>query len=336
MAITAADLIWSPSLLISDTTAASNGGRPNESAAIVSGVKNASFPDLSLAQRTAGLTQWRKLFLSVRDDGNLPLVDVLISLRAPTPGDGAVLLYPGTLTDTQDTRSSRPYGVGVLAADADADDTSISVTVEDAAWASASPNPFQVGDIVRIDTRAAAADVGTVEYRTIASVSYTGAALTLGIDALENSYTAADGVNVAAVLEAGTLQTAISAKSVTGGVLFDDTTYPITAPQIGSRYQTWTITLTNAATGALSIAGDTLGTIGTGAAGVNLSPANPLGGTYFTVLADGWDLSGADDGDTLVFTTTPAITAIWLEWEVPAGAAATSLDTAIVTVNAQV
>ncbi|MCK7574612.1 MAG: hypothetical protein MZV65_00930 [Chromatiales bacterium] len=38
---------------------------------------------------------------------------------------------------------------------------------------------------------------------------------------------------------------------------YDDAAHPILVPQIGGIYQTWTVTVTDHATGALSVAGDT-------------------------------------------------------------------------------
>jgi hypothetical protein len=324
MSIVAAELLWYNAASISDTVPASNGGRPSQTQN-VSGVKNNIFPDVSAAQRAAGVEHYRKLFIQVKNADDLSLVDPKLSIESGTPGDSHVLLYPGTWVDTEATMSGRPYGYGTLTSAADAADVSIDVTTE-ANWASmdAGDRPFQVGDIIRIDARSDVTQTGLSEYAEIDTVSYTGTALTIGLTVgLVNSYSA--GVHVASVIEPGDLEVTYTSKSVTGGVTYDDTTYPITVPQIGGVYQVWTVTVTDHATGALSVAGDTLGAVGTGAQGVDLSPSNPNGGTYFTVDADGWGGTAAT-GDTLVFTTVPAGCAVWYHRIVPAGAAAISSD----------
>lgn len=324
MAIETSEIQWFRSALQSQTTPAQNGGRFTETE-IVSNVKNNIFPDVSSAQRAAGVEHWKKTFIGVRNADDLPLVDPKISIESGTPGDSYVLIYAGTQTDTEATRSGRPYGYGVLAAGASAAAESISVTVESADYDGMSPNPFQVGDLIRIDARSTVlSETGDYEYREIESISYTGATATIGLtDGLEHTYLS--GVKVAAVLEPGDIIGGVTSKSVTGGVTYDDTTYPITVPSIGGVYQAWTITVTNAATGALRVTGDTLGVVGNGSQGVNLSPANPNGGDYFELDADGWG-GTAVTGDTLLFTTVPAATPVWYHRVVPAGAAAISAD----------
>ncbi|AFL73358.1 hypothetical protein [Thiocystis violascens] len=331
MSILTAELQWFRPALQSDTVPAQNGGRCTE-ALIVSGVKNNLFPDVSAAQRAAGVEHWRKVFVAVKNADNLTLVDPKLSIEIGTPGDSHVLLYSGTLVDTQDQVTARPYGYGTLASAADAADTEISVTTE-ADFSAMTAKPFQVGDLVRIDARATLLDTGLSEYVEIDSISYTGTALTIGLTAgLANAYSA--GAKIASVIEPGDLATAVSGKSMTGGVTYDDTAYPIAVPQIGGIYQTWTVTVTDHATGALSVSGDLIGAVGTGSTGVNLSPSNPNGGTYFTLDADGWGGTPAT-GDTLVFTTSPAVCPLWYRRIVPAGAAAISSDPVSVCVEGE-
>lgn len=331
MPIATAEIKWYRPALLSDSTPAQNGGRPTETE-IVSGVKNNLFPDVSAAQRASGIAHWRKAHVCVKNAANLTLVDPKVSIESGTPGDSYVLLYAGTLTDTEDAVTGRPYGYGTLAGAEAAAQTEIVVTTE-ANFSAMSPNPFQVGDIIRIDDRATVLDTGLSEYAEIATVSYSGTALTLTLtDGLANAYSA--GAKVASVIEPGNMQTAVSAKSVTGGVTYDDTTYPIVVPQIGGIYQVWTITVTDHLTGALSVSGDLLGAVGTGSTGVALSPANPNGGAYFTAPVGGWGGTPAT-GDTLVFTTAPAACPLWYKRIVPAGAAAISSDPVSVCVEGE-
>ncbi len=332
MAIQSAEIQWFNPASVSDSTPAQNGGRPSQTQNL-SGIKNNLFPDISSAQRLAGVEHWRKVFVLIKNAANLPLIDAKVSIEAGTPGDSHVLLYPGTWTDTQATRdaNARPYGFGTLAFDADATDTELLVTTE-ADWSAlaATARPFQVGDLLLIDARADVLSAGLHEYATIETVTYDGTTLTVTLSAgLENSYSA--GARIASALAPGELQTAVSGTSVTGGVTYNDTAHPIAVPQIGGIYQTWTITVTDAGAGALSVVGDTVGSVGTGATGVDLAPANPNGGVYFTLQSEGWGGTPAN-GDTLVFTTVPAGCPLWYRRVVPAGAASIASDPVSVAV----
>jgi hypothetical protein len=187
---------------------------------------------------------------------------------------------------------------------------------------------------VRIDARATVSGTGNFEYRTVASVGYVGAVMTLGVDALQYAYTAAENVRVASVIEPDLLATGYGDKAVTGGVTYDDANHPISVPSIGGIYQEWTVTITDAVTGAFTLSGDTVGSQGTGSTGVTLSPANPSGGTYFSLSSAGWGGTPVN-GDTLTFTTYPQATGIWYQRVIPAGAAAISNDAVAVCIEGE-
>lgn len=323
MPILSSELKFHASALISDSLPAQNGGRP-AAVALVSGVKNNLLPDVSAAQRAAGATTVRKLFLLAHDDTSGTLVAPKVSLESPTPGAGYALLYPGTWTDTQATRSARPYAVGALAAGVSAGATSLSVTCE-ASLAAA--NPWRVGDTLRVDARATVEGTGAHEYTTITSVSYSGVAVTLGVTALANAYAA--GAFVASAITPGDLAASVTGKATSGGASYDDSAQPIVVPQVGGIYQTWTVTVTNGATGALSVVGDLVGPVGTGSTGADLAPANPAGGSYFVLQSEGW-VGTPSTGATLTFTTVPAGCALWVDRVTPAGAAATPLDSVVI------
>jgi hypothetical protein len=281
-----AEIKWLRSALLSDTTAAVNGGRMTL-AEIASAVKNALFPDVSKAQREAGITHWRKVFIAVRNSTGTTLMDAKVSIEQGTPGDSYYLLHPGTQDDTQDEVTARPYGYGTLADAALAEATSITVTSE-ADWSAITANqrPFQAGDLIRIDARATVESTGNFEYREIDAVTYTADELAITLTAgLEYGY--AEGAKVASVIEAGDIAAAVSDVAVTGTVTYTSAGN-LSAVGLGVLYQDWTITITNAATGELKVEGDTLGEIATGALGANLAPANPANGApYFSLKALG-------------------------------------------------
>jgi hypothetical protein len=329
--ITSAEIKWLRAALQSDTTAAANGGRMTL-AEIASNVKNALFPDVSKAQREAGATHWRKVFVAVRNSVGTTLMDAKFSIEAGTPGDSYYLIYPSTQDDTQDEVTARPYGYGTLADAALAEATSITVTSE-VDYSAMNPKPFQVGDLIRIDARANVGVAGNFEYREIDAITYTADEMAITLTAgLEYGYDA--GVHVASVIEAGDLSASVTEVGVTGTVTYT-AAGNLTAVGLGVVYQAWTVTILNATTGEIKVEGDTLGQIATGALGANLAPANPANGApYFSLRSAGWGGTPAN-GDTLTFTTTPAAQGVWYKRVVPAGSASIASDPVWVCVEGE-
>jgi hypothetical protein len=332
MPILTNELKWYRSALQSDTPPAANGGRMTLTE-IVSGVKNNLFPDVSQAQRAAGVTHLRKAFIGVRNAATLTLMDPKVSIESGTPGDSYVLLYAGTQNDTADGVTGRSYGYGTLSAPAILGATSLSATAEHAAFASMTPKPFQAGDLIRIDARDTVLGTGAFEYRTIATVTFTGAAMDITLTAgLENAFST--GAKVASVLVPGDVAPGYSGVSVTGGVTYT-AAGKLTVNALGTVHQVWTVTITDATSGALSVSGDLLGVVGTGAIGAAFAPLNTATGQpYFRLDPSGWGGTPAN-GDTLVFTTSPAAIPLWYKRVVPAGAAAISSDPVAVCIEGE-
>jgi hypothetical protein len=331
MPILTSEIKWFRSAMQSDSTPAANGGRMALTE-IVSGVKNNLFPDVSQAQRASGITHWRKAFIAVRNAAGIPLMDPKVSIELGTPGDSYVLLYPGTQTDTEDEVAARPYGYGTVAASALAAATTLVVTTE-ADFSEMAAKPFQVGDLIRIDARATVEATGNVEYRRIDAIVYDDDEITLTLTSgLEFAWSV--GAKVASVIEPDDVVASVGAVVPTGGVTFT-AAGNLDVNNLGAIQQTWTVTVTDAATGALSVAGDTLGVVGAGALGATLAPNNPTGGgAYFTLRAAGWGGTPAD-GDTIVFTTVPAAIPLWYQRVVPAGSAAISSDPVSVCIEGE-
>ena len=323
MAIEVTDIAFYRSALWPDlrgsVTPAQNGGRLS-STAIVHDTKNNVFPDVTSIQRAAGTDQYRKLFAKVNKNGET-LTVVRLSLEQPTPGDSYVLAYAGTQTDTQDAVTGRPYGIGTITAIAG--DTVTIETEADFSGAATNLQPFQAGDTVRLDMRATVAADGVWEFAEIESVAYDATEVTIVLTAAPSGAYDAGGVVASAIEHADLVATASSLTA--SGSLTYDAGY-LTVPNLGAIRQTWTVTVTNASTGALSVSGDTVGSVGTGATGATLAPLNPATGSpYFSLAPGGWGGTLAT-GNTLTFTTTPAAAAVWLRRVVPAGAEAISDD----------
>ncbi len=339
MAIQASEIKLYKPATINDTTA--NGGRLS-TVEIADGVKNNIWPDVPQAERTAGSTKYRKIFIKVANDDDITLVDPRVFIETHTPGDDTVVLMTGTQTDTQNEAVgyTRFFGAGDLDADVIAGAGTVDVNVE-SGNGSGGDNIFQDGDLIRIsDKTSVDAAPGNVEFLRLANpggVSWNGDKATLTFDTgvtLANGYTAA-ATRVASCIEPPDIAASHdtwSESSVSGS--YDETTYPPTSDHIGGIEQTWTLTFSDATN--FSCVGDIVGNIGSGSiGGGDFSPNNADFSKPYFVLADsGWGGTWAN-GDTVSFKTHPAATAIWQKRTVPAGANSLSGDKVIVAVSGE-
>lgn len=330
MSILATELIWRKSAEQSD--AGTNGGRMTATA-ITSAVKNNLFPDIPQSERTAGVTRYRKAFIHVANDADLALIDPKVFILAPTAGDDFIGVFLGTQTDQQSgIGAPQVYGAGNLNADVNVSDTTVDVLVED--WA-AMPI-FADGMKIRITNKQSVDDVsGTVEYHTIAAggVSAVGNVITLTLDGTSLAYAySASNSFVSSCLEPGDVEASSTTPVVTGGGSYDNGTYPVLLDSIGSIQQNWTGTFTSAS--AVTIVGDTVGSLGSFNISSDVAPDNPdFTKPYFTLDALGW--SGTQTGTEITFTTTPAAVPVWYKQIVPAGAASLSGNKVILGVDGE-
>ena len=129
MAIEATDLKLYKSVTVGDTVA--NGGRQSYNE-IVSNVATNLFPNVTQAERTAGLTRYRKMFSKLHDDGNETLYNHRLWIKKQTPADDYIQVKVGTNTDTQAEADDYTawLGCGRLNDACLADATSIEVLFE--------------------------------------------------------------------------------------------------------------------------------------------------------------------------------------------------------------
>lgn len=325
MSIIPSELRWFKSQTVSD--AAANGGRMS-TVESPSGVKNNIFPDVSLSERTAGITRFRKLFLKVSNDDDLTLFNSRVFVQLNTPGDDNVTFFPGNQRGIQGsiTGSERLYGAGRLAANVSAGAVSLQVNTEGAAL-----NVFRVGDLIRISDKTSVGGAGNEEFVTVDAVSYAGDVATITIPApgLANAY-ASPATGVSSVYEAGDVKTGVTAPSITSAAgTADFVANPIQGDNLATIEQDWTLTFTSSS--AYTIVGDVVGNVGSGNLSSDAAPGNPsfAGKPYFTLPSAAWGGTWAP-GDTVTFTTSPAAVPLWYRQEVPAGAAALSGDRVIV------
>jgi hypothetical protein len=313
MAIQSSELTWRYAALTSDVTPAQNGGRMTTTA-IPSGTASNLFPAVTQAQRTTGAVQYRKDFLHVASAEDIALQDVKIFIAEPTAAADWFTFAPGTPTDTQATMAGAAYGSAALAGALLAGATTASLTPENIASATAL-NIFRVGQLVRISSEGPEAETSATSYATLSAVAYTGAAIDITFaPALPVGH--AFGARVVGVYQPGSVQAAVGVPSVTSAA-GTCAGAGLATHNKGGLPQNWTLTFTSAT--AYTIAGDTLGSIGTGTTTSDTAPANPgTGSPYFTLLSTAWGGTFAA-ADTVTFTTTAAAVPLWWRREVPAG-----------------
>ena len=325
MSITAEELKYYQAAAVNDTT--SNGGVMSANA-IADGVKNNIFPDVSQAERTAGVTRYRKLFYKVASIDDLALINPRVFIEKHTQGEDRVLIFPGTQTDTQnDIGAPDLYGAGQLKTDVTVGASSCVVITEDG-----TDTIFRNGDLIRISDMNGVDDVsGNEEWIRLddtSGVSWNGDEATLSFEAgvtLANPYVAAN-TRVTSVIEPSDIGTSLIAWTETSASgTYDESTYPVILNNIGTVEQNWTLTFTDAIN--YTVVGDTLGSVGSGSiGGGDFYPDNAdFSEPYFTLEDLGWAGTWAN-GDTITFSTHPAAFPAWLKLMVPPGAASLSAN----------
>jgi len=318
MTILSAEIKYYKSTVVDDTV--NNGGRMSSNE-IVDAVKNNVWPDVPQAERLAGSNKYRKVFLKIANVDNLAFQSMRVFAETHTPGDDAVLMFPATFDDTQNTLTGaeRLYGGGQLAADIAAIDTTLTVDLEDVAF-----NVMQSGDLIRISDKADVNAAGTEVFATIVGAPvYTVDQAVITVTAAKGAVFVAAATRVQSVIQAGTVIGTFDNKAIVSVLgTYDEVTYPVAVDSIGGVVETWTCTFTSAT--AFDVTGDTIGAVGSGNITTNFSPTNAtFGRPYFTLDFTGWGGTWAA-GETLVFRSLPAAYPIWERRVIPAGAASLS------------
>jgi len=319
-----------------NTDSNNNGGRESYTQVTDNTLYNV-FPRVTNAERVAGLTRYRKIFVHNIDDEQDTLYNVAFFIDKLSTGDDYFRIATGTATDTQNDIDSsyKFYGTGRLNTAASAGATSIEV------------NFFQTdlngvlasGDKLYITNLKDESDTTHhSEFNEIDSISWSGSVATITlVDQLQHDYPVSytDGgetiyTRIAVYLDLGDLHAYTDSVVATtaGDGDFDDANHPITGDNKGSVRDTITLTFTSAT--AFDASGSYLGSLGSGTTSSDFSPSNPNTSTpYFTVPSAGWMGTWAS-GDTLVFELYPASEAIWMKEVVPAGANSKANNTVVV------
>lgn len=335
MPVVRADLKIFRSQTFNDT--ASNGGRQSSPPIeVVSGVVGNVFQDAGEAERTAGSEKFRKVFFVNHETTGLKLFNATVYVENFTPGEDDIVFFPAsTLRDIQSdiTAETAFYGAGVLDSAVIAGATSIDVEVHDGAL-----EYFRNGDLIRISDKTDIDDTGNVEefIRIHPSTVITVLAdvVTIPLETtLLNGFGLSPVTRVASVLENGDLEEALINLAVTSGSgTFDDSL--VTFDNEGTIDQDWTITFTSAT--AFDVAGDEVGSVGSGTISGTFAPGNSdFGGApYFTIPTGSWGGTFASS-DTVEFTTTGSQIPVWMKRLLPAGASSLAANKAIFVMDGE-
>lgn len=310
MALSTADILFRKAVVNDDT--GSNGGRMSPTL-LPDNLKNALFADVRQAERVAGSSKWRKVFLHFAPPDASQALDVRVVPFSPTPAGDAVALFMGTATDTQATRSAAPgraYGAALaVVTSLAAGSMTVQVVLEQQAHAI-----FAAGDAVYVTDRESVGAAGQEEYATLDSVSApVDSVVTLTFAApLVNAYSGA--IRVASVLAVGDVLPAVQGASVTSVAGTFAAAQAQAAPR-STVADAWTLTFTGAST--FTAVGGVTGAVGSGSVSGTFAPSNAaLGGPYFTLPPSCFGGTFAA-GDTVTFVTVPAAVGLWLLRIVP-------------------
>ena len=311
MSIAASDISFYKAASNNDT--ASNGGRISTTE-VTDGSLNNLFPNVSSANRVAGITRYRKMFLRNQNTGDLSLYSGEVWISTRSLAADYFQLKAGADTDVQSAAElyTNWAGTGLLANAYGSGESSIEVDFDttDGVWDGAN---------VHIDD-------GTNELDTsvVGTPSWIGNTATFTISGeLGNNYSATTTI-VSTIVDLGTVEESSDtwAESSSAGT-YDETTYPVTTYNVGTVTDSWTLTFTDATN--FAVVGANTGSVGSGDINTDFQPANGAS-YYFDLDKDGWGGSWAL-GDTVTFNTVHSGKAIWAKEVVPAGIASYSNNT---------
>jgi len=313
-------------------TSSANGGIASYTE-VVSGVNNNLLPDVSQAERVAGLTTFRKVFYKNGNSSDLSLLNSRVFIENYTPGDDAVYIHAGNDSGLQSalTGNEDLYGCGKLDSNVIASATTLDILIEQSAvhW-------LRDTDVIRISDRSTIDGSGNEEFVTVSGTpTYNGSVCTIVFTpALANGY-AATNTRVANCLVHGTMGASSDTvvDTTAGNGTYDEVAQPIACTNQGTVYDTWTATFSSAT--AYTVVGTITGSLGAGSTNSDFSPLNPNTATpYFSIKSAGFAGTWAN-GDTLTFTTHPAHIPLWVKRVVPAGTPAYAGDKVVIAIDGE-
>lgn len=327
MAIESTDLKLYKSATVGDTTA--NGGRQSYNE-VVSNQATNLFPNVTQAERTAGLTRYRKMFSKLHDDGNETLYNHRLWIKKQTPADDYIQIKAGTNIDTQAAADDYTawLGCGRLDGAVLADATTMDILFEAASG-------VQNGDVGWLS------DGTNEEFVTVSNVSWASntATLTLsaGLTYGYSAYTAENPVYYAGYLDLSDTTSSVDGITVSVGA-GTFTSANLTTFNQGTIEDSWEIEFESGDV-TYKCTGTYAGEIATGQAKASeFKPSNPnvagSQGYYFKIAASSFTGTWVE-GDKLTFDTHHASKAVWVKEVVPAGTSSYSNNNPEIRVNGE-
>ena len=310
MAIANTDIKFFKSTSVNNTT--TNGGKISANR-VTTNTLNNLFPNVTSAERTAGVTRYRKVFMKNENSSDIVLETTKLYIGMLSSGEDYFRMVEGTDSDIQSDADDYTnwFGSGILNTNLLSGESSMEVAYD------TNDGVFSGESILlRLDD-----GTNNAEVQLVGSPSWLGNIATLSFSgALEADFDADDTV-VSTVVELGEVKPESSSwlESSSAGT-YDESTYPLVLFNIGTISEDWTLTFTSST--AFSVTGAVTGSIGSGTIGTNFMPANGVS-YYFKIDKSGWGGTWAT-GNTITFTTKHAAKPLWIKEVVPAGCSALS------------
>ncbi len=318
MTILQADLKMFNAVTVNDTT--SNGGLMDDTSEVKTGVKNNVWPNVSIAERAAGLTRYRKLFAVPQSDNDDQLIDPFLWNHKATAGDDYIVLFTGTKSDTQATLvETRKFGTAPLKNDASIGVTALTVTVEDVSLTGI----FQANDKIRVSNTTLPASGDLIIELNATTPGISGSDVTVYFDTATVTEFLASNTQVSSLYYPGTSETSNTSPVVTsssGSV--DDTTYPIILNNSGTRDEEITVTFSDATN--FSVAGNRSGSFGSGTVSTDFEGLNPDNSKVAVSFTNGFFGGTFATSDTVVFSTVSNSIPFWEKQVVPVASSSLS------------
>lgn len=298
------DIKFYKSAVVSDET--TNGGRISLAAPIASGAKNAVFPRVTSAERAAGKTRYRKMYLANRNSSGETLSDVKLGLLTQSPAQDVFYLAPITAaadTQTEASAITAWYGAGTVNSGVTAGATEITLLFEDDDFATDFDYLYLT-------------DGTNYEVAEVSSASFSGSVMTVTLAAgLINAYSTGD--KAATLINLGNLETTKAQNALSSAAGTINISY-MALNNIGAVNDTFTLTFTSATN--FTVSGTASGALAGGSTSSTYAPTNPVTGQpLFSISPSFWGGTWTA-GDYVRIDTTGAYKGFWVKEVVPAGA----------------
>lgn len=308
-------ILYTPQTITNDNT---NGGRITHHPVVKTANGLGNVPAITDADRTNGVTIYRKLFAKCL---GLTTATKLVIGVSPTPSnDAKAYVIAGTQRDTKAAIGTRKYAGGELNTGVNATDTVLSVDFEAGMGAL---SMVQAGDKLMVwDSPSNYTPIDTI---VVDSVVWTGDTASITLTGQIGKVFSAGAFVASVILNTTDINAKADnyVKSLVGST-FDEVTYPVLVSRIGTDEETITLTALDSTT--YSVISDSRGALPNGQFAVDYTYNHPdLTELCFKVQAASWGGSHTT-GESVQFQIHPAAVPVWIVYIVNAGAAQNALE----------